>query len=57
VLPDGKMLAIECKSLTGKTSEQQDTFLSAVNSRGGIAFVARGLDEVKEHLADYLRAS
>lgn len=54
VLPDGRFLAIECKSASGKTTREQDVFLNAVNSRGGIAFVARGMEDVKEHLADYL---
>lgn len=56
VLPDGRFLAIECKSTTGKPSEAQIAFLANVNARGGLAFVARSLDDAKEHLEAY-RAS
>ena len=50
ILPDGRFLAIECKSPSGKTTTEQDRFLASVNARGGLAFVARGLDDVKTHM-------
>ena len=54
VLPDGKFLAIECKSTTGKPSEPQVTFLANVNARGGRAFIVRSLEDLKEHIGEYL---
>ncbi len=53
VLPDGRFLAIEVKSAKGKTSQDQDAFIAQVNKSGGLAFVARSLDDVKAHLEDY----
>lgn len=53
----GRMLAIEVKrekSVDGpKTypSREQKEFLTRVQNAGGIAFVARSLREVKEHLS------
>lgn len=42
----GKMLAIEVKQPKGKTSVEQDYFLSRVNENGGLGFVARSVDDV-----------
>lgn len=46
----GKLLAIEVKTLNGKVSDRQDAFIDQVNLRGGIAFVARSPDDVIERL-------
>lgn len=43
---DGKPLAIEVKTKTGVVSEDQKGFLSEFSSRGGIAILARSLEEV-----------
>jgi len=53
VLPDGRFLAVECKTATGRISPEQDAFIRNVNLRGGLAFVARGLEDVKVHLEAY----
>jgi len=39
--PEGKFLAIEVKTRTGRLSDQQRKFIDHVNARGGIAGVAR----------------
>lgn len=41
-----RFLAIEVKSKTGKLSDAQCAFLEAVKNNGGIAFVARSVDDV-----------
>jgi len=41
----GRFLAIEVKSDTGKTSKEQDAFLAAVRVGGGIAGVARSVED------------
>lgn len=47
VLKDGRMLAIEVKTDKGKLTDDQKAFLYRVNKQGGLAFVARSIDEVK----------
>jgi len=42
----GKFIAIEVKSAKGKASPEQIDFLDKVRARGGIAIVARSLDDV-----------
>lgn len=43
---DGRFLAIEVKRPGGKARPEQQEFLDAISSRGGLAFVATSLDEV-----------
>lgn len=43
--PGGKFLAIECKSKTGRLTEDQENFIRVVNERGGIAGVAKSVEE------------
>lgn len=47
--PVGQFLAIEVKSATGKPTPEQVAFLASVVKAGGIAFIARNLDDVREH--------
>ena len=63
VLPDGKILAIEVKSdevknkkgeFKNNLSDYQIDFLNKISASGGIAFMAREIDDVKKFLADYL---
>lgn len=42
----GKFLAIEVKTKTGRVSPEQAAYLDTVNAKGGIGLVARSLDEV-----------
>jgi penicillin-binding protein-related factor A (putative recombinase) len=48
---NGKFIAIECKSATGRTTPDQIKFIDNVNKNGGIAFVAKSWQEVKDKLA------
>lgn len=40
-------LAIEVKSEKGRVSDSQKEFLNNIESRGGVAFVARSIEDVK----------
>ena len=46
----GRMIAIELKSPNGKATPDQERFIQNVNDAGGIAFIAKTLDEVIEGL-------
>lgn len=50
ILPDGRFLAVECKSAKGKTSEHQDAFLDQIAANGGVACVVRSVEELAEDL-------
>lgn len=47
---DGRFLAIEVKTPTGRVRPEQTTFLAAVVAAGGVGFVARGVIDVDLHL-------
>lgn len=49
-MPDGRFLAIEVKAAKGKVSPHQQLFLDEIRARGGVAFVARAIDEVESAL-------
>lgn len=42
---DGRFLAVEIKSSTGRATEAQINFITAVNRAGGFGFIARSVDE------------
>jgi len=46
VLPGGRFIAVECKAKKGKLSEKQKEFLTNVEEMGGLAIVARSIDDV-----------
>ena len=46
----GRMIGIEVKSQKGTVSEYQKAFIDRINQAGGLAFVARSLDDVIEGL-------
>lgn len=48
--PVGVFLAIEVKTATGRATKEQINFLDHVNKMGGIAFIARSVDEANEEL-------
>jgi hypothetical protein len=50
ILADGRLLAIEVKSKTGKPSVEQIEFIKKINNSGGKAFIARSLEDVQEEL-------
>lgn len=50
---DSRMLCIEVKRPKGsKVSADQIAFIEMINKHGGLAFVARSIDDVKRHLKD-----
>lgn len=49
-LPDGRFLAVECKTETGRVSEAQRFFLADIRKFGGVAVVARSVEDVAEVL-------
>ena len=46
----GKFLAIEVKTLRGRLSDHQLRFIDNIKKEGGIAFVARSVDDVIDNL-------
>lgn len=46
----GKPLAIEVKTQTGRLSPEQRDFLLEFSSQGGIAFIARSVDDIEKKL-------
>lgn len=46
VCEGGRFLAIEVKTAEGRVSKEQAAFLRQVTDAGGLAFVARSLDDV-----------
>ena len=44
-MKDGRFLAIECKSASGKLSEAQINFIDTVRASGGVAGMARSIDD------------
>ncbi len=53
ILPDnGRLFAIEVKTKTGRLQENQKTFLSEIKARGGLALVARSLEDVEDFIED-----
>jgi hypothetical protein len=52
VLDKGRFLAVEVKSLKGKTSPEQTAFLARVTSLGGVACVVRSVEELEKDLQE-----
>lgn len=50
ILPNGRFLAIECKSRYGKATPDQLMFIERINFSGGCAFVAKTLEDVQRAL-------
>lgn len=51
-MQDGRFLAIECKSAEGRCTREQQAFLDRVKRHGGIAGVARSIDDVDDILEE-----
>jgi hypothetical protein len=49
-LRDGRILAVEVKSPTGKLSPEQAIFLERIRRAGGVGFVAHDLRDVMREL-------
>lgn len=50
VLKDGRGFWIEVKTERGRLSPHQERFIANINSAGGLAFVAKNLEDVIEKL-------
>lgn len=57
LLPDGRFLAIEIKARYGKVSPEQQRFIDDVNNSGGVAFVARSVQDVVDKLSSIIGSS
>ena len=53
ILKDGRTLAIEVKSPIGIVKAHQHEFLNTITKAGGLAFVARSVDDVIEQLGRF----
>ena len=51
ITPDGEFLAVEIKTPTGRATPEQNRFITAVRSRGGIAGIARSAADALALLA------
>lgn len=51
---DGKLLAIEVKALKGVVSPEQRVFITMINEQGGIAFVARSVQQCAIELSKFI---
>lgn len=51
ILDDGRFLAIEVKAPAGRVTQEQKDFLESIRKRGGVAFVARSVEDVVQNLA------
>ncbi len=52
-LHKGKFFALELKKLGGLASQEQLEYVAAINTAGGFAFVAYGLDKALEFLESW----
>jgi hypothetical protein len=50
MLKGGRLLAVECKSSTGKETQDQEAFGARVAAGGGLYIVARSVDDVMDGL-------
>lgn len=50
ISPNGKFLAIECKTEKGKQRPEQIAFEKMINKMGGIYILARSVEDVKKEL-------
>lgn len=52
IAPTGRFLAIECKTTTGKQSEDQKSFQRMVEAMGGLYVLARSVGDIDRALAE-----
>lgn len=45
ITPDGRFLAVEVKTKTGRATAEQIRFIDAVRRKGGVAGIARSVDD------------
>lgn len=53
-LQDGRFMACEVKSPTGRLRPEQAAFLEQVRAAGGVAFIARNCADVARELASFI---
>jgi hypothetical protein len=53
ITPDGRLVAVECKTDQGRLSEPQQDFLQRIREYNGIAFVARSREDVTREMAKH----
>ena len=51
-MPDGRFLAVEVKAEKGRVAPHQQDFIDSINARGGLAFVARSVDDIESRLGE-----
>lgn len=51
ITSDGRFLAVEVKTKTGRVSDEQQRFIDAVRRKGGVAGVARSVEEALKLLS------
>lgn len=56
-LVQGRFLAIEVKSAIGRLTDEQRVFITKVNHEGGIAFVARSVEQAAQQLLSFFPAN
>ena len=56
VLPDGRFLGIECKTVTGRVEDTQIDRLMRLSECGAVVLVTRDIDEIARDLRDLLTA-
>jgi hypothetical protein len=50
LLPGGRFIAVECKVPGGRLSEHQIEFLKDIERMGGLAVIARSIDDLEKSL-------
>lgn len=53
VLPGGRILAIEVKNKRGVVSPEQKSFVANVVAHGGLAMIARSVEDVREQIVKF----
>lgn len=55
MMPDGRFLSVETKTEKGRIQDNQIRWRDMINKRGGVAFIARSVDEFREKIKSHLR--
>jgi hypothetical protein len=50
LLPGGRFIAVECKAPGGRLSDHQIDFLNQIERMGGLAIIARSVEDVEKFL-------
>lgn len=55
ILPDGRFLAVECKTNKGKLSPGQKLFLEEIRNNNGVAIIAHSSDELMDQIKNFIQ--